>query len=81
MSLDPAWVSTAATIMGAGFAAFIGTKVAIARIEERQSALRDRVTNLESDYEQHSLELQNHGSRISVLEDRGRRGQPVDYVR
>lgn len=79
--MDPAWVSTIATILGAGIAAFAGTKVAIARVEERQAALRDRVTRVEGDFEHQAVELQNHGARISVLEDRGTRRQPVDYAR
>lgn len=45
--MDPNWISIGVTVFGAGLAAFVGTKVAIARIEERQKALKERVDDHE----------------------------------
>jgi hypothetical protein len=66
--MDPAWVSTIVTVLGSGVMAFVGTKVAIARVEEKQIALNDRVTELEGDFENCALGLQDVGQRVRVLD-------------
>lgn len=78
--MDPAWLSTIITILGSGIMAFVGTKVAIARVEERQGSLKEQVTELKGDFENCALEVQDVRQRVRVLEDRDLR-RPMDYAR
>jgi prefoldin subunit 5 len=45
--MDPNWLALVCTIVGSGVSAFVGTKVALARIEERQKVLKEDVDDHE----------------------------------
>jgi hypothetical protein len=64
--MDPSWLALGATVVGSGFSAFLGTKVALARIEERQKILKE--------------DVDDHEARLRNLE-RGPHRQPVDFAR
>lgn len=81
-----AWVSIVIGVLSSlvsvavfGAIAFAALKSWMARREEREISIERRVIDLEGDFEKQGLMLQNHGQRLSVLEDRQRR-QPMDYA-
>lgn len=83
--MDPAWVSVGvslATMVVAGLASYFGTKVALARVEERQNSMGSGLSRLERLQEEQGLLVADHSVRIRVLENEmDIRPPPVDYPR
>lgn len=85
--VNPMWVSIIVGILSSiisagimGAIAFAALKAWMARREEREGSFKERIDDVEELQERHALGLQDHESRISVLEDRSMRGQPRDYA-
>lgn len=84
--MDPAWISVAVALFGtlitgvvAYQAGLHGTQVAIARVEERHSSLKEQVVYLTEQKDEHAEMLTNHGLRLGILERDDR--PPSDYAR
>lgn len=63
--MDPPWLSVIVSMIGGGFSAFLGVKVALARFEERQNRMQK--------------DLEDHEYRLRDIERAER--QPLDFIR
>jgi hypothetical protein len=83
--MDPAWAAitiSAVGTIGSVVGAFFGTKIALARVEERQNSLGDGHRRLERLQEEQGLLVSDHSIRIRVLENEmDIRPPPLDYPR
>lgn len=83
--MNPIWISVAiagVSALGCAFAAYFGTKIALARVEERQNSLDDGHRRLERLQEEQGLIVSDHAVRIRVLENEiDIRPPPIDYAR
>lgn len=88
-NVNPIWIALAISAVGmvvtwilAYHASRRGTEVAIARMEERHSALKERVVDVEEVVERHSLSIQDHALRLGHLENAmDVRPPPSDFPR
>lgn len=83
--MDPNWVQIVIGLViaaASAVSAYWGTRVAVARMEERQNSLGSGISRLERLQEEQGLILGDHSGRIRVLEHAvDVRQQPNDYGR